>query len=169
VSRNKRDLDADEQDLWTRVAATVRAKRKTNGPGEGAPSSPAVTLTPPAPAPRTTKQQSSVSPADRGRERRVRRGKLEIEATLDLHGHSRQSARSSLKRFLTAEQARGRRVVVVVTGAGRGGEGVLRRCLPEWLGESDLRALTSGYAQAHRSHGGAGAFYVFLKRSQMRS
>jgi DNA-nicking Smr family endonuclease len=28
----------------------------------------------------------------------------------------------------------------------------------------DIRPLVAGYAPAHRSHGGAGAFYVFLKR-----
>jgi DNA-nicking Smr family endonuclease len=70
----------------------------------------------------------------------------------------------ALKRFLTAARRRHHRVVTVVTGAGRGGEGVLRRSLPEWLADSDIRPLTSGYAQAHRSHGGAGAFYVFIKR-----
>jgi DNA-nicking Smr family endonuclease len=106
----------------------------------------------------------SAPPPDRAREKRIRRGRVEIGATLDLHGHTLQSGREALARFLRAAQARGERTVIVVTGVGRSGEGVLRRSLPEWLGQADLRPLTSGYAQAHRAHGGAGAFYVFIKR-----
>lgn len=94
----------------------------------------------------------------------MRRGKLEIGASLDLHGHTQDSGRAALGRFLRAASKRGERTVIVITGAGRGGEGVLKRALPEWLAHGDLRALASGFAQAHRSHGGAGAYYVFLKR-----
>jgi DNA-nicking Smr family endonuclease len=101
---------------------------------------------------------------DRTREKRVRRGRLQIGATLDLHGHTQESGRAALARFLRAAQARGDTTVIVVTGVGRGGEGVLKRRLPEWLAAPDVRPLTSGYAQAHRAHGGAGAFYVFVKR-----
>lgn len=95
----------------------------------------------------------------------MRRGRVEIGATLDLHGHTQDSARIALARFLHRAQKRGHAVVVVVTGIGRGGEGVLKRRAPEWLDERDLRPLVSGYAQAHRAHGGAGAFYVFIKRA----
>lgn len=94
----------------------------------------------------------------------MRRGKVEIGATLDLHGHDQDSARLALTRFLRAAQKRGERTVIVVTGVGRSGIGVLRRRLPDWLGERDIRPLVSGFAQAHRSHGGAGAYYIFLKR-----
>jgi DNA-nicking Smr family endonuclease len=84
---------------------------------------------------------------------------------LDLHGHTQDSALPALVHFLVSARARGDRVVIVITGVGRSGEGVLRRRLPEWLGERALRELVAGYAPAHRNHGGAGAFYVFLKRS----
>ncbi len=109
-------------------------------------------------------KRTAPPPANRAGEKRVRRGKLEIGASLDLHGHTQDTGRAALGRFLRAAAKRGDRTVIVITGAGRGGEGVLKRALPEWLAASDLRALVSGFAQAHRSHGGAGAFYVFLKR-----
>lgn len=96
----------------------------------------------------------------------MRRGKLEIGATLDLHGHTQETGRTALTRFLRGAQARGDTTVIVVTGIGRAGQGVLKRLLPAWLEQPDVRPLTAGYAQAHRMHGGAGAFYVFIKRAR---
>lgn len=168
MSRSKRELSTDEQRLWRRVAATVKSKRKppASEPADAAAAASAET------APRSPRKPSALvrapasPPADRANEKRVRRGKLEIDATLDLHGHTQQSGRPALERFLRAARRRQHRVVVVITGAGRGGEGILRRKLPEWLAETDLRPLTSGYARAHRSHGGAGAFYVFIRRGR---
>jgi DNA-nicking Smr family endonuclease len=118
-------------------------------------------VTQPAPP----KRKTPPAPEDRGAERRVRRGQLDIGATLDLHGHNQETGRSAVRRFLRAAQARNDRVVIVITGVGRRGEGVLRRLLPEWLAEPDLRAVVSGFAQAHRTHGGAGAYYVFVRRA----
>jgi DNA-nicking Smr family endonuclease len=116
------------------------------------------------PAPPPPKPAKAAPPQDRAGEKRVRRGRLEIGGTLDLHGHNQDTGRAALTRFLQAAQRRGARTVIVITGVGRGGEGVLRRRLPEWLAASDLRPLVSGYAQAHRAHGGEGAYYVFLRR-----
>lgn len=107
----------------------------------------------------------STPPADRGGEKRVRRGRVELDATLDLHGHTQVSARAALARHILHACAHGARAVIVVTGSGRAGDGVLKRRLPEWLSEPDLRAQVTGFAQAHRKHGGGGAYYVFLKRS----
>ena len=101
---------------------------------------------------------------NRATEKRVRRGDVEIGATLDLHGHKQDSAVAALTRFLHRAQKRGDRAVIIVTGVGRGGEGVLKRMFPAWLLAKDIRPLVAGYAPAHRSHGGSGAFYVFLKR-----
>lgn len=95
----------------------------------------------------------------------MRRGSLDVDASLDLHGYTQDSGYGALHDFLLRQQSRGARLVIVVTGKGRGGEeGVLKRRLPHWLDAPDLRPLVAGFAQAHRKHGGAGAFYVFLKR-----
>lgn len=170
MSRRKRDLTEDEQSLWTRVTERVKPRRappKTSEKKIAAEPGVAHIARAPRPAGQTDApiavKKPSAPPANRGAEKRVRRGKLEIGATLDLHGHTQDSARTALIRFLQAAQKRGDRTVIVITGVGRAGGGVLRQRLPEWLGERELRGVTSGYAQAHRSHGGAGAYYVFLK------
>jgi DNA-nicking Smr family endonuclease len=171
VSKSKRELSIDEKKLWRRVAAGVKARRALP-PEEAEEPAPVVKSV----AKRTEKKTSvdpmparsalkvATPPPRRDAEKRVRRGKLEIGGSLDLHGHTQDSGRSALVRFLQVAQARGDTVVIVITGVGRGGEGVLKRRLPEWLAEPQVRPLITGYAPAHRSHGGAGAFYVFIKR-----
>lgn len=166
MSKHKRDLSLEEKRLWRRVLEGVRTRR----PLPEAIDVPSSTSSlAPSPIRTTAPLMPMRAPAlgplsDRGGEKRVRRGRVEIGATLDLHGHTQVSARQALSQFLQAAFARGDRTVIVVTGVGRGGEGVLRRQLPGWLTDRDVRAFVSGYAQAHRSHGGAGAFYIFLKR-----
>jgi DNA-nicking Smr family endonuclease len=58
--------------------------------------------------------------------------------------------------------------VLVITGKGALGDGVLRRRTPEWLAEPPLRSVVAGVSEAHRARGGAGALYVALKRNPRR-
>lgn len=169
MSKRKRDLTDDEHSLWKKVTERVKPRRapaktseKIEAPKRVAARATVASRAPEPPAPVRAKP-AAPPPANRGAEKRVRRGKLEIGATLDLHGHTQESARAVLIRFLQTAQKRGDRTVIVVTGIGRVGGGVLRQRLPEWLGEREVRGVISGFAQAHRSHGGAGAYYVFLK------
>ena len=110
-------------------------------------------------------------------ERLAGRGRLPIDAVLDLHGHTQRTAEAVLRRFVTEGHARGARCLLVITGKGapdlsgpasgwegHGGKGVLRARLHDWLSEEPLRQLVSRASPAHPRHGGGGAFYVFLKR-----
>jgi DNA-nicking Smr family endonuclease len=97
-------------------------------------------------------------------ERKVRRGQMAITGTLDLHGHTQSSAEAALLGFLRQHQAARSACVLVITGKGKRGEGVLRQRFLQWLSRDDVRALVSSYAGAHQKHGGSGAFYVFLRK-----
>ena len=92
----------------------------------------------------------------------LRKGRLEPEAKLDLHGYRQEAAYRALQRFLMRAQGLGQRVVLVVTGKG----GTLRDMLPRWLGETEFRNLVVGLSVAHVKHGGDGAFYVALKKKK---
>ncbi len=170
MSGKRRDLTADEKKLWRRVAVGVKSKRalppeEIEADQIREPVKRIAKTATAAPAPTKPKFKQIASPQNRGNEKRVRRGKLEIGCSLDLHGHTQDSGRAALSRFLRSAQRRGDRTVIVITGVGRGGEGVMKRRLPEWLAERDIRPIVSGFAPAHRTHGGAGAFYVFLRRA----
>ncbi len=171
MSKGGRGLTEDEKQLWRRVAARVKARRSVRlesdvadapmaqaGP-VGAQARPQTPHSPPKP-------RAPAPPQNRGAEKRVRRGRLDIGGTLDLHGHNQTTGRAALTRFLLTSQRRGVRTVIVITGVGRAGHGILKQRLPVWLAEPDLRPLVSGFAQAHRAHGGEGAFYVFLRASR---
>ena len=93
-------------------------------------------------------------------EARLRRGRLDPQARLDLHGFSYESAYRALVAFLIRAQLEDRRLVLVITGKG----GVLRSHLPAWLNGPDLHDIVVGLREAHPRHGGGGAFYVALYR-----
>ncbi|MBU2396719.1 MAG: Smr/MutS family protein, partial [Alphaproteobacteria bacterium] len=99
------------------------------------------------------------------RQRRLSRERDPIEARIDLHGYGRFQAQDALTAFLHGAQARGYRSVLVVTGQGRrGGTGVIRASVHEWLQAPALRGVVSGFASAARHHGGDGALYVTIRR-----
>ncbi|MBC7137474.1 MAG: Smr/MutS family protein [Defluviimonas sp.] len=105
--------------------------------------------------------------------RNMTRGRLEPEARIDLHGMTLAEAHPELIHFIMRSHAAGRRLVLVITGKGRRGpdsgpipqrQGVLRHQVPHWLHLPPLGALVLQVAPAHLKHGGAGAYYVYLRR-----
>jgi DNA-nicking Smr family endonuclease len=107
--------------------------------------------------------------------KKVRRGRIDIDGTIDLHGMTQLEARETLRRYIGARAARGDRTLLVITGKGTKTEndyisamterGILRTMLPIWLSEPGLSHLISGWSLAARGHGGEGAWYVRLRRS----
>lgn len=172
---SKRRLKPEEQRAWARVARSVKALPERPLPAlfEGqerfeemldAPASAVDPNRPRAAKPSAPYPPRLAPPADRGKEKRIRRGQAAIHGRFDLHGHTQDSAHAALPAFLSSQRAQGARCVLIITGKGRLGEGVLRRNFLRWLETAEARAIVSGYAQAHARHGGAGAFYVFLRR-----
>lgn len=132
----------------------------------------------PQKTPRQISARSSVFAAgDPKIEARARRGRAAVERAIDLHGLRQDAARRRLERFLTDASADGVRCVLVITGKGARAEGaredpgelqsprgVLRARFLDWIEEEPLRAVIARAATAAPRHGGAGAFYLFLKK-----
>lgn len=166
--------DYEDLRLWAIVTSTVRPLRPVHvsarpavpEPTPKAPvGSPAQPAGPPA---RRTPAPAPPGPSiiEPGRRRRLASGRDGIAARIDLHGMNQDAARQALTRFLLRAVDEGERAVLVITGRGAGGDGVLRRRVPDWLAEPPLRAHIAGISEAHRRHGGEGACYVALKRGR---
>jgi len=174
----RRPLSDDERVLWkgvTRSIAPLR-KRATAEPAETAsavmapsPKLRAKPLALAAPLPSKT-VVPPLAPLTRRARQRIARGSEAIDGRLDLHGMTQDQAHAALLRFLRARQARGARLVLVITGKGTlgGGEGrgVLKRMVPMWLALPELRELVIGFESAAIAHGGEGALYVRLRRTR---
>ncbi|PQA88166.1 Smr/MutS family protein [Hyphococcus luteus] len=192
----RRGLTPDEEALWrkaTRDVAPAHAKKPrpeklVSDPQSGPKPSIGVSSKARCAAPkaaggtlahkegplRRPQQQHPFAAGDPRLDKLAARGRLAIDATLDLHGHTQRTARGVLHRFIAEGHARGARCLLVITGKGAGdltrgldqgvGRGVLRARLADWIGEEPVRKFVSRASRAHQRHGGAGAFYVFLKR-----
>ncbi|MDD9908267.1 MAG: Smr/MutS family protein [Ahrensia sp.] len=96
--------------------------------------------------------------------KKLAKGKQKIDGRIDLHGMTQERARIALLDFLQASQGQERRIVLVITGKGKSGEGVLRRMVPQWLSLPAFLPLVNGFREASIGHGGEGALYVRLRR-----
>ena len=140
-----------------------------------------------AAVPRANRERKSTSPTgglDGRTAERLRRGLIEPEARLDLHGFTEERAHQALARFLANAQANHYRLVLVVTGKGTASgpedasfdlqlamrrRGVLKSLVPRWLKEPHLAPFVAGTSPAHRRHGGEGALYIYLRKGRTRS
>nr|WP_205598206.1 Smr/MutS family protein [Caulobacter sp. 17J65-9] len=134
------------------------------GPATAAAPGPMLAALTPSPAPKPKAARWEVDPIEPGRQRRISRERDPIDARLDLHGYGWFEAEDRLKGFVREAQARGHRAVLVITGKGSRGGGIIRDWAPTWLADASLRDVVAGVSQAHGRHGGEGALYVALKR-----
>ena len=107
---------------------------------------------------------------------KLRKGKMKIEARLDLHGMTREIAHDALEKFIIQCAQNNLRHVLIITGKGKSksfsedwltpGQGVLKNNVPYWLEGSVLRPYILKYCLAQPKDGGSGALYVYLKRNR---
>jgi DNA-nicking Smr family endonuclease len=162
--RRSRAVSAAERSLWH---AAVR--EATPLPGrEKPPPPPPVEVPSPKPDPvptAPTATQRQPPGLDRRSADRLKRGRMKIDARIDLHGMTQVAAHDALLGFVARAIERDLRVLLVITGKGEGPEGgVLRRGVPRWLAEPPVRGHILSTVLAQPQHGGDGAVYVLLRR-----
>ena len=178
-------LTREDVRIWVEVAKTVRPKPGAELPEleeDGAPPAPVKTAAPAA-APSSIRKATPekpkplpLAPIERRLRQRLSRGQVEVPMKLDLHGMRQNEAHATLRDFLFRAFQNDVRVVLVVTGKGRSSSsddtgfhdhpGILRRMVPHWLSEADLRHMVLGFEEAAPGHGGSGALYVRLRANR---
>jgi DNA-nicking Smr family endonuclease len=170
--RGPKTLSDDDRILWNKVARSTTPLKGTipfaPDPDPVSPEPPAIPaaafsdVAPPPPS----KDHKVGRHLDRPTHDKLAKGKIEIEAKVDLHGLTQREAHGLLLSFLHRAHASGIRYVLVVTGKGstQKGDGVLRRVVPEWLATPAFRSVVSSHDSAARQHGGSGALYIRLRR-----
>jgi DNA-nicking Smr family endonuclease len=198
--KRAKNAQSEDRELWERVARTVKPLRpapkftaqKTKPAGEKLKSGNnphSSSRAKPADALKRTAQivvtqPKSLHPTgnlDRRQKQKMSRGNVDIDARLDLHGHSIEQARAVLRGFLASSRDRGHRSVLVITGKGASPfsrhtlhssdfyhaperQGRLRVELSRWMQEHEFSDHVVGFQPAHPKHGGGGAFYIRLRR-----
>lgn len=161
----------DDASLWAYVIRSIMPlKRERSAPVKAArpPAQvkrvPTVEIFPPAKPTGLSLSSDGPPGLDRRSDDRLRRGHMEIEARIDLHGMTVAQAHPTLRQFLTGAQGRGLRCVLIITGKGRDGQGIIRQSLSGWLADPPLRDIVLRHYPAKPKDGGTGAFYILLRR-----
>jgi len=192
----KRDINEDERALWVEVTRDVRRAARAARPSKEPKrqpqvvlrEQPAAKLAPPVQAlqPKARRGSAGLPGVDGATAERLRRGRIEPDARLDLHGMTQQQAHGRLVTFVRRGHEAGYRCLLVITGKGaaarpgthettrafvmpeRSKAGVLRSLVPLWLEQAETRSMVGGIHTAHQRHGGGGAYYVYLRRKTSR-
>lgn len=192
AGRGRKTLSADDRILWGKVARSTRpmpgrmeeidALERAIAEAEAAEQKPVVKQSAPAlrkgstthtfddltyqAAPQPKPVPGRHQPLERPVKRKIAKGRLELEARIDLHGMFQDEAHGLLHAFIRRAHDRGLRHVLVITGKGAsmGSEGALKRVVPMWFGKPEFRHLISSWETAAQNHGGEGALYVRLAR-----
>lgn len=192
---SRRRVRPEELDLWKQVARTAeplmpRAVKEM--PAESfTPKSQPAALAPKKPLPlpnfkvgERAKSRDTLpgltdyhTPApptmDRKAFGKLKRGKMQPEARIDLHGMTVDCAHNALSGFVMRAHGQGKRLILVITGKGKRADdsgpipvrqGVLRHNVPHWLSMPPLSQMVMQVSEAHGKHGGGGAYYVYLRR-----
>jgi len=181
----ERPLTPDEAALWARVMASVRPMVKARpaplvavAPSPMPPAKP-LRMAPGKPPPRHAAPDRKVEPVraapgvtlDGSWDRQLSRGLVSPDRSIDLHGHSLQTAYALLDAALGAAIREGDRLILLVTGKPPRAEserpharGAIRAAVGDWLAGSRHAAAIAAVRGAHPRHGGTGALYIVLRR-----
>jgi DNA-nicking Smr family endonuclease len=171
-----RRLNSEEERLWARVVESVRPLTPRAAAAIAEPSEAPVSP-PPAARKAIGRSVPSAPPPprtpgttlDASWDRRLSRGLVQPDFTLDLHGHNLATAYELLDRRLDQALRDGARLLLLVTGKPPGPErpvkrGAIRAAIGDWLAASRHAGQIAAVRNAHPRHGGLGALYIVLRR-----
>lgn len=183
---SEKPLNREDKHLWKRVADTItpnsetrgrqleremeRLMQSSTGPGtsfkvhQSSKTLPAISAVKPDPYRPPVPKVIKSHPIEDRTLKRLAKGRQQIDSRIDLHGMTQDRARFALLDFLQMAQRCDHRMVLVITGKGNEGMGILRQQVPNWFNLPEFSPYVNGVKQAHLSHGGDGALYVRVRK-----
>lgn len=190
MSRAPRGLSPEEADLWNKVAATITPIHPPRPKAKAADPALTATLPPPLPAKRVKGRIPPPLPTpaptpvarplqnhglDSSWDRKLSRGPITPDVTIDLHGLTLDAAHARLTGSIAQALAMGARVMLLIAGKPRPHDeqdqrgnrrGVIRAKLLDWLAHSPHASQIAAVRPAQPRHGGAGAVYIVLRKGR---
>lgn len=157
------------QSAVVREIPVLAATSPTAGPATAGPRP--RTATRAAPPPAMAAPRAPGTTLDASWDRKLASGAIAPDCSIDLHGHTLDTAYHQLDDGLDRAIARGDRVLLLITGRPPRAEserpharGRIRAAVGDWLAASRHAANIAAVRGAHPRHGGAGALYIILRR-----
>lgn len=164
-NENPRILSPDEKSIWKKVTRTIAPRKSEKGHGASRPLFSILEFENMLrlPVERKGPKAKNKLKIEINQDKKTRRGRVQIEAQIDLHDMTQPQARTKLHQMIKTAKTSNKKCILVITGKGLRGEGVLRGSFVKWVNDTEVRDLIATYASAHKKHGGIGAWYIFLK------
>ena len=119
-------------------------------------------------------QSEAIRQLDKNILRKIKKGNLIIEESLDLHGYTIEQSKEKVVKFIEKNYSNKKRFLLIITGKGRRldvsegwrGKGKLKENVPHWLSSVYLSKYVLWFDKATSDKGGDGALMVYLKKSK---
>jgi DNA-nicking Smr family endonuclease len=155
----------DGAELWHKVAATVKPYTPKKAPQKPEKQKLHTSIqNRTAEIPSFIPKKITTKKIDAGVSKDLKRKKFSIDAKIDLHGMTEKNAYQKLMTFVTRCLAQEKRTILVITGKGAGGQGILKKNAPLWL-ETEFAGRLLALSEAPIDMGGSGAFLARFRKS----
>jgi DNA-nicking Smr family endonuclease len=91
---------------------------------------------------------------------KLKRGEININARLDLHGYKLDEAYAKTCNFIASCQRNRKRCVLIITGK----SGNIKKEFSHWVNTPEIADLVLSFTPASPRDGGSGAYYLMLKK-----
>ena len=92
-----------------------------------------------------------------------KKGKIKPDGIIDLHGYRLKTGKIKLENYIFKSYENNIRNVIIITGKGLNNLGPLKKEVPIWLENQEIKKFLIGYETAPNHFGGSGALLVRIK------
>ena len=92
-----------------------------------------------------------------------KKGKIKPDGIIDLHGYRLKTGKIKLESYILKSYEKNLRNILIITGKGTNNLGALKKEVPLWLEDQEIKKFLISYEIAPNNFGGTGALLVRIK------